>query len=56
MAEAQIQQDGLHRLGSQIWWSWRDVYRTGRLEQEEGKYDVPASFFVIGQGMVAPTS
>ena len=24
-------------------------------KQEEGKYDVPASFFVIGQGMMAPT-
>ena len=23
--------------------------------QEEGKYDVPASFFMIGQGMIAPT-
>lgn len=23
--------------------------------QEEGRYDVPASFFVIGQGMIAPT-
>ena len=24
-------------------------------KQEEGKYDVPAGFFVIGQGMMAPT-
>ena len=24
-------------------------------KQEEAKYDVPAGFFVIGQGMMAPT-